>query len=118
MALNGQPIAVCVTLMSGNTAWCWKIAYSEGVSRYSPGVLLVVELTEKLLADRAVARTDSCATAGHPMIDHIWRERLTVSDMLIEVKPQAIPFGLTCKLETLRRSAIARAKSLRDKFRP
>jgi len=117
MFLNGQPIAVCITLMSGNTAWCWKIAYSEGVSRYSPGVQLVFELTEKLLADQSIARTDSCATSGHPMIDHVWRERLAVSDRLVEVKPQAIPFGLTCKLEALRRSAIAQAKVLRDKLR-
>jgi len=117
MFLNGQPIAVCVTLMSGSTAWCWKIAYSEGVSRYSPGVQLVLDLTEKLLADQTVARTDSCATSGHPMIDHVWRERLAVSDRLIEVKPQAIPFSLTCKLEELRRSAIAQAKVLRDKIR-
>jgi hypothetical protein len=117
MSLNGQPIAVCITLTSGGTAWCWKIAYSEGVSRYSPGVQLVFELTEKLLADLAVARTDSCATSGHPMIDHVWRERLAVSDRLIEVKPQAIPFGLTCKLEELRRAAIAKAKVLRDKIR-
>lgn len=117
MSLNGQPIAVCVTLMSGNTAWCWKIAYSEGVARYSPGVQLVFDLTEKLLTDQTVTRTDSCATAGHPMIDHVWRERLAVSDRLIEVRPQAIPFGLTCKLEDLRRSAIAKAKSLRDKLR-
>ncbi len=117
MSLNAQPIAVCVTLMSGNTAWCWKIAYSEGVSRYSPGVQLVFELTEKLLADQTVTRTDSCATAGHPMIDHVWRERLAVSDRLIEVRPQAIPFGLTCRLEELRRTAIAQAKSLRDKLR-
>ncbi|MEW6454596.1 MAG: GNAT family N-acetyltransferase [Pseudomonadota bacterium] len=117
MSLNGQPIAVCVTLMSGDTAWCWKIAYSEGVARYSPGVQLVFDLTANLLADQTVARTDSCATAGHPMIDHIWSERLAVSDRLIEVKPQAIPFGLTCRLEELRRTAIAQAKSLRDKLR-
>ncbi|CAM9945521.1 unnamed protein product, partial [Phaeothamnion confervicola] len=115
--LNGQPITACVTLTSGDTAWCWKIAYSEGVARYSPGVQLVFDLTESLLSNRDFARADSCATAGHPMIDHVWRERLAVSDRLIEVKPQTIPFGWTCKLERLRRAAIAKAKSLRDALR-
>ena len=115
--LNGQPITACVTLTSGNTAWCWKIAYSEGAARYSPGVQLVLDLTESLLANPAIARADSCATAGHPMIDHVWRERLAVSDRLIEVKPQTIPFAWTCKLEELRRAAIAKAKSLRDNLR-
>jgi CelD/BcsL family acetyltransferase involved in cellulose biosynthesis len=118
MFLNGQPIAASITLSSGDTAWCWKIAYSEGVARYSPGVQLVFELTESLLADARVARTDSCATAGHPMIDHVWRERLAVSDRLIELKPQTIPFGWTCKLEELRRAALAKAKAMRDSVRP
>jgi hypothetical protein len=118
MFFNRQPIAVCITLLSGDTAWCWKIAYSEGVARYSPGVQLVFELTESLLADPRVARTDSCATAGHPMIDHVWGERLAVSDRLIELRPQTLPFGWTCKLEELRRAAIAKAKAMRDSLRP
>lgn len=117
MLLNGQPMAVVVTLGSGDTAWCWKIAYSEGVARFSPGVQLAVALTEALLADAKVARVDSCATADHPMIDHIWRERLTLSDRLIALKPSVVPFALTCQMETLRRSAIAAAKSLRHRVR-
>ena len=116
MLLDGKPIAATVTLQSGDTAWCWKIGYNEGLARSSPGVQLVCDLTENLLAQPAPLRVDSCAAAGNPMIDHVWRERLAVSDRLIEVKPQAIPFALTCKLEELRRSAIAQAKNLRDKL--
>ena len=50
--LNGTAIAATVTLASGDTAWCWKIAYDEGFARSSPGVQLVCDLTEKLLASR------------------------------------------------------------------
>ena len=59
-------------------------------------------------------RFDSCATPDHPMIDHVWRERLALSDRLIALRRSAMPFALTCWIETLRRSAIAAAKALRD----
>jgi CelD/BcsL family acetyltransferase involved in cellulose biosynthesis len=114
--LNGQAIAATITLKDSDTAWCWKIAYNEGVSAYSPGVQLMLDLTQSLLAEPAAARVDSCATAGHPMIDHLWRERLTLSDWLIEARPAAT-FGLACAAETLRRSAIAAAKGARDRIR-
>jgi CelD/BcsL family acetyltransferase involved in cellulose biosynthesis len=117
MSLDGKPIAATVTLQSGDTAWCWKIGYNEGMARFSPGVQLICELSEKLAADRRIARTDSCATADHPMINHIWRERLSLSDRLIALKPSAIPFSLACGMESLRRYGIATAKDLRDRIR-
>jgi CelD/BcsL family acetyltransferase involved in cellulose biosynthesis len=117
LMLNGNAIAAAVTLRSGDTAWCWKIAYSEGVARFSPGVQVMLELTERLLAEPAIARVDSCATANHPMIDHIWRERLALADRLIALKPSVVSFGLVCAAETLRRGAIAAAKSMRNRLR-
>ena len=51
-AARRQPIAATVTLQSGDTAWCWKIAYNEGMARFSPGVQLICELTEKLAAEQ------------------------------------------------------------------
>ena len=42
---------------SGDTAWCWKIAYNEALARSSPGVQLVCDLTDSLLAEpRPLAR--------------------------------------------------------------
>ena len=117
LSLNGTAIAATVTLSSGDTAWCWKIAYNEGLARSSPGVQLICELTESLLAEPQPLRVDSCASAGHPMIDHVWRERLALSDRLIALRPSAMPFALACRIETLRRSAIAAAKAVRDRLR-
>ena len=51
------------------------------------------------------------------MIDHVWRERLALSDRLIALRPSAMPFALACRIEALRRSAIAAAKALRDRLR-
>ena len=104
-----------MTLESGTTAWCWKIAYDETFARYSPGVQLLMETTQELLDDPNVTRADSCATAGHPMIDHIWRERLGLADQLMSVGPQQRrAFALAGALERARRAAIAGIKELRD----
>jgi CelD/BcsL family acetyltransferase involved in cellulose biosynthesis len=110
-----RTIAAGVLLKSGNGAWFWKIAYDETVGRASPGVQLTVDLTEALLTAPAIAWCDSCATAGHPMIDSIWLERRTMVDQLIGLSPHS--FALARQLETMRRSAIATARCVRDLLR-
>jgi len=114
--LDGRPLAAAIRLRSSRAAWFWKIAYDENFARFSPGVLITVALTEELLEDGTMAHADSCATADHPMIDHIWRERLPLCDRLIGVRPQA-PFSSARYLEATRSAAIAHAKAARDYFR-
>jgi hypothetical protein len=114
--LDGGAIAAAITLRSGDSAWFWKIAYDERFARYSPGVLLTLALTENLLDDVGMMRADSCATADHPMIDRIWRERLPLCDLMVALRPQA-PFWYAQRLERLRNAAIAAARQLRDKLR-
>jgi len=110
----GRPIAATITLRSGTGAWFWKIAYEEEVARASPGVQLTLDVTEQLLAQPNILRVDSCATADHPMIDHLWRERLALADLLIAPSAPALAaFRVACQLETLRRVLIATAKRLR-----
>jgi CelD/BcsL family acetyltransferase involved in cellulose biosynthesis len=114
----GRLVAALVTLQSGATAWCWKIAYDEAFARFSPGVQLLTDMTQALLDDTGIACADSCATAGHPMIDHIWRERLALADQLLRNGPQqGFAFTLACTLEHTRRAAIACLKRLRDRIR-
>jgi len=114
--VDGRAIAATIVLRSGRHAWFWKIAYDEAFARFSPGVMLTAVLTDELVENATIARTDSCATANHPMIDRLWRERLALCDRLIAVRPQA-PFSLVRRLERLRSAAVARAKSMRDCLR-
>jgi CelD/BcsL family acetyltransferase involved in cellulose biosynthesis len=115
---NNHPLATAIALRAGDTAWFWKIAYDEEFARYSPGVQMTLDLSESLLADPAIARVDSCATEGHPMIDHLWRERLELSDFLIAPSAASLSqFGIARHLESLRRSLISTAKNLRDGLR-
>jgi CelD/BcsL family acetyltransferase involved in cellulose biosynthesis len=115
---NNHPLASTITLRSGHCAWFWKIAYDEEFARYSPGVQISLDLTEALLAEPDTARADSCATADHPMIDHLWRERLVLTDLLIAPSAAALAqLRVARPLEALRRTLIAGAKGVRDSIR-
>jgi CelD/BcsL family acetyltransferase involved in cellulose biosynthesis len=113
--IDGRAIAVTITLRSADTAWFWKIAYDEKFAQHSPGVVLTFAVTEDLVEDTTLLRTDSCATANHPMINHIWRERLTLSDRLIAVRPLT-SFAAVRRLELLRNAAFAAAKAVRSQM--
>jgi hypothetical protein len=91
LALNGRPLAVAILLVGGDAAWLYKIAHDETHARHSPGALLVVELTRRLLDDGEFRSIDSCAEPDHPMIDRIWRERLEMADLVAIVRPGLLP---------------------------
>ena len=113
--IDGRAIAVTITLRSADTAWFWKIVYDEKFAQHSPGVVLTFAVTEDLVEDTTLIRTDSCATANHPMIDHIWRERLTLCDRLIAARPP-VSFASVRRLEMLRNAALAAAKAVRSQM--
>jgi CelD/BcsL family acetyltransferase involved in cellulose biosynthesis len=114
LSVGDRPVAAAIVLRSGATAWDWKIAYDESYARFSPGVQLTLDLTRSLLADESIERIDSCATADHPMIDHLWRERLALCDHLIGLARAGAPVFLLARgLEWLRRAFIVAAKRIR-----
>lgn len=118
LCVGDRPIAACITLRSGPSAWLWKIAYDEAYARFSPGAQLMVRVTEALLRDATIAQVDSLATPNHPMIDHIWRERCTISDRLILLKTDSlVPFSFVCHLETLRRLGRSTARAVLEHMR-
>jgi CelD/BcsL family acetyltransferase involved in cellulose biosynthesis len=117
LLLAGRAIAALIVLRSGDTAWCWKIAYDEQHARASPGVQLMLQATRALLVEPGLARVDSCAAPDHPMIDHIWRERLPLADRLVLAGPHGqAAFVFTRALEAARTGAIAAAKHARDRL--
>ncbi|WP_245653736.1 GNAT family N-acetyltransferase [Novosphingobium rosa] len=84
LVLDGRPIAMLANLLTPPMGFSYKTAFDEGLSRFSPGVLLQRE-NLALLDDKAIEACDSCASADHPMIDHIWRERRAVGRVSIGI---------------------------------
>ena len=113
LAHAGRTIAAGVLLTSGRGAWFWKIAHDESAARASPGVQLTLDLTETVLNDPEIAWCDSCATEGHAMIDSIWRERRPMADLLCALEA-GFDFTLACRLESVRRGAIATGRKIRS----
>ncbi len=101
---GGKPIAMAIVLQSGDRGFFWKIAYDEAFAAFSPGVLLTLELSRALLADAGLALIDSCATADHPMIDRLWRQRMTLADFFVAGDTDRKKFSAAVAYELARRS--------------
>lgn len=118
LMVDGKAIAATVALKSADAAWGWKVAYDEAYADYSPGVLTVAALTESILADPVIAQADSCTTGTDTMAPMLWNERLPMADWLVTADARGeFSFALASRLESLRRTAIAAAKSARDHIR-
>ena len=74
LTLDGRPVAMLATFLSGRGAYSFKTAFDEDLARFSPGVQLQLANLEQL-SDPGLDWCDSCAAQDHAMIDHIWRER-------------------------------------------
>ena len=118
LLLAGKPVAMMFGVRDGANCWIVKIARDEAYDRFSPGQLLVLDVTGWLFADDEILFADSCAEPGHPMIDHIWRDRLPLCDVLVGRPGQSrAVFGSLVALEKARRAARKNLKSLRNRLR-
>ncbi|MBT9291119.1 GNAT family N-acetyltransferase [Prosthecodimorpha staleyi] len=83
LRLDGRPVALLLRVRDGGTAWPWKIAYDEAHAAMSPGVQIMLQSTARLLDDPGFRLADSLAVAGHPMIEHLWRERIRIGTLIV-----------------------------------
>ncbi len=111
-------IASGILMRSGSECYFWKIAHDEEFARFSPGVLLTLEMSERLLLDRSVTRTDSCAVEGHPMIDRLWRDRLETGDYMVSTSQHhAVAFEISVRYERFRHWLRETARNLYIRLR-
>ncbi|TIX37904.1 MAG: GNAT family N-acetyltransferase, partial [Mesorhizobium sp.] len=75
LTLDGRTIACLIVFVEGGVAYTWKTAYDETLSAYSPGTLLMIEVTRQNLDDPNIVVTDSCAVPDHPVMSRLWVER-------------------------------------------
>jgi len=114
LTLDGKTIAITIAHHMGHQAWLNKIAYDETYAKFSPGVLLVLEVTKTLADDPLISELDSLATPDHSMINHLWREKISTTDILIAGNSGTAKAGftITYKLIEARRWVRAKAKSI------
>lgn len=84
MRLDGRAIALKCNLRAGDGAVAFKIAYDESFARFSPGVLLELEHLRRLHEQPgAPVWMDSGAAADHPMIGHLWRDKIAIETLVV-----------------------------------
>jgi CelD/BcsL family acetyltransferase involved in cellulose biosynthesis len=83
MQLDCKPIAAMFALIDGEETTLGKIAHDETWSKYSPGVQIILEATEALFAEPGLNYADSNAIPDHPMINRIWRDRISCMDVVL-----------------------------------
>ncbi len=79
LRVGARPIAMIVNFIEGAAAYSFKIAHDEEFARYSPGVMLEIEMMRALEELPGLSFVDSCAASDHSMINALWRERRTIA---------------------------------------
>ncbi len=114
LELDGRPVAMSVAVTSGKTAFCWKTAYEESLSKYTPGYLTVMDVTRRIVDDPSIIGADSCTEAGHSMMESLWSEKSDAADILIDTRPAStgIAIAIAERLEKGRRRLRGTAKKV------
>jgi CelD/BcsL family acetyltransferase involved in cellulose biosynthesis len=105
LTVGASPVAAAIVLRHQDRAFYFKLGVDERFAKFSPGVQLTLELTRHLCADPAIAVADSTANPDHPMINPIWRERLSIGDVLIPLRRGDRVAGLVHTALALRKLA-------------
>lgn len=89
LTLDGRTIASLIVLVESGYAYTWKTAYDENFSTFSPGTLLMIEVTGQHLDDPNVMMTDSCAVPDHPVMSRLWSGRRPMGTIVVGLTPDA-----------------------------
>ena len=89
LTLDDKLIASLVVFVEAGVAYTWKTTYDEAYSTFSPGTLLMIEVTKQHLDDPNIELTDSCAVPDHPVMSRLWSERKPIGTLVIGMTPAA-----------------------------
>ena len=118
LKLDGNVIAAVIVLIENGIAHTWKTAYDETLAAFSPGTLLMIELTHNHLDDPNIIATDSCAAPGHGVMERLWTERRRFGTLVVGLAPDADQaVRQTAKQLHLYRETRDFARRIRDRMR-
>ncbi len=83
LRLDGRPISQHCGFSSGPGVFAFKDAFDEQYARYSPGVLLNLEIIRWLHERSDIRWMDSCADPFHPTLDRLLTDRRTIHDVVV-----------------------------------
>ncbi|WP_274630255.1 GNAT family N-acetyltransferase [Arvimicrobium flavum] len=89
LTLDGKVIASLIVFIEAGVAYTWKTAYDESLAEFSPGTLLMIEVTKQHLDDPNIITTDSCAVPDHPVMSRLWAERRPMGTLVVGMTPDS-----------------------------
>lgn len=83
LRFEGRPIALKLNLWSedGRRGYAYRIAFDEEFAKFSPGMLLELENIQRFHDRPEAVEMDSCASRNRFLLNHLWRERLTIETL-------------------------------------
>lgn len=116
LKLDNETIASLIVFVMGGQAYTWKTTFDEHYAAFSPGKLLMKDVTEWHLNDFNILSSDSCATFDHPIMSRFWKERSRMGTLVMathdNLDSEVRQVATQLKLYSSSRSI---AKKLRDK---
>ena len=70
-----QTLAAKCNLLAGDVAFCFKIAFDQAWSKYSPGIRMELANIDFFHGNPALKWMDSCAEPTNEMINRLWPDR-------------------------------------------
>jgi CelD/BcsL family acetyltransferase involved in cellulose biosynthesis len=77
------PVAMKCNLLAGEGVFCFKIAFDERWTRFSPGLLLELDNIERFHAEPGLMWMDSCADPDNEMINRLWPDRRALATIAL-----------------------------------
>ncbi|MCB1508224.1 MAG: GNAT family N-acetyltransferase [Hyphomicrobiaceae bacterium] len=116
---DGAMIAAVVSIRDAERWYPWKMGQEESFGKFSPGALVLEDLTRRLLGDGGrQVRLDSLADPGHQLAERIWTERRAFVDCVVPLNDGIsgrLAMRMVAALEDARKSAAAQYRRLRKR---
>lgn len=93
-SLDGRAVAMLCEIQNENYGVQFKIAYDETLREYSPGLILELDIIERLHR-QGLALVDSCAAPNHSMINRVWTDRLRFQNLVIALDGKTSQFAVS-----------------------
>lgn len=86
LKLDGRIVAMLSDIYSTEFSYCYKTAYNEEFSSFSPGLQTEFKNIEYLHRD-GIELADSCTSASTPPVNRIWGQKLAFQNLVLSLSP-------------------------------
>ncbi len=108
--VDGKPASRLCGFVAGEGSFYFKTAYDEALERFSPGVLLELDLIAKVHALPHIQWTDSFTAPGNALMKRLWKDARAIQRVAIGLTlPGRLAVSLLPLLRTLKKEAQAAA---------